>query len=122
MPPLDPLSLLHLARELAAQGGDVRLRTAVGGAYYALFLLARERLNAYPKTVGEKNSVHALVLRGLRKRRKWTTANQLYDLKELRIIADYQLIPGDPTRGDGARNWSRAHDLVDLILPELQAL
>ena len=38
----DPLAFLVLARELAGEGKDeAKLRTAVGRAYYALFLIAR---------------------------------------------------------------------------------
>ena len=40
-----PLFYLSLARELAREGTEVKYRTATGRAYYALFLLAREKSN-----------------------------------------------------------------------------
>lgn len=64
--PFDPLNLLKLAQDLANIGGEAEFRTAVGRAYYSLFLLAREKTGAYPAK--KDDSAHALVINAVRKR------------------------------------------------------
>jgi hypothetical protein len=116
--PLDPLAYWELAGELAGTGGEVRLRAAVGRAYYALFLLARERTGAFPAS--PQDSAHALVIRAVRKRWGFAAGNSLYLLKELRIAADYQLVTSDPAKLDWEQNWRTAQNLVSRLLPLLQ--
>ncbi len=118
--PFDPLEFLEVAREMAASGGEGRLRVAVGRAYYALFLLARERTGAYP--ADKSQSAHALVLSALSRRKGFSVANDLNQLKKLRLTADYQLIPTKPGERDWARNWARAQWLVGRLLPTLQSM
>ncbi len=118
--PFDPLEFWNVAQELAAAGGESRLRAALGRAYYALFLLARERTGAYPATT--RQSAHALVISAVSTHKGFTVANDLNQLKKLRIIADYQLVPTKTGEQDWARNWARAQWLVGRLLPSLQSI
>jgi len=116
-PPFDPQRFLALANDLSASGAEERhLRTAVGRAYYTVFLIARDKL----RIVATQN-VHTEVIVALRLRRQaW--ADQLDRLRRIRIAADYELVPQDPTRRDWARNWSDAVVLVRHLMPIVQAL
>ena len=118
--PFDPLDFLKLAQDLAKVGGEDRLRTAIGRAYYSLFLLVRERTGAFPAR--KEDSAHTLVINAVRKRRGFAVGNDLYRLKQLRITADYQLLPADIALQDWSQNWATARALVQRLLPELQAL
>ena len=118
--PFDPLEFLNVAQELAAGGGESRFRAAVGRAYYALFLLARERTGAYPTT--KSQSAHALVLSAVGSRKGFSVANDLNQLKKLRVTADYQLVPTKPGEQDWTKNWTRAQWLVGRLLPVLQSI
>jgi hypothetical protein len=116
---LNGYAFLIVARELALPDREeAKLRTAVGRAYYALFLIARERTG----TRGRKN-VHQQVLNALRRRRAYrSTADQLDALRRLRVVADYQLLPEDSADRDWTHNWSRAQALVNRILPRLTSM
>ena len=114
--PLDPLASFHLAQELAERSDEVRLRTAIGRAYYALFLIAREKTG-----VRDRGRVHKNVIEAIKKRKGYlTTGEQLDSLRRLRTVADYELLPHNPDDGDWARNWSTAQALAERILPKLQ--
>ncbi len=114
----DPLHFLSLARDLANVGqNEASLRTAVGRAYYALFLVARDKTG-----VTEKRKIHRLVIEAIRKRKAYhSTADQLDALRRLRTVADYQLLPGQPTDRDWVRNWARADELANRVLPRLES-
>ncbi len=116
--PLDPLTFLTLAQELARRDQkEATLRTAVNRAYYALFLIARDKTGVK----GTRN-IHMRVIQAVRRRRGYrSTGDQLDALRRLRTIADYQLLPADPAYRDWVRNWSRAQVLILRILPKLQA-
>ena len=117
--PFDPLEFLRLARRLAEQGtGERELRTAVGRAYYALFLVARDRTS-----VTATQGVHRAVNRAVRLRHGHrSTASQLNSLKRLREVADYEELPVDPSQRDWVVNWQRADTIATHILPRLQSL
>jgi hypothetical protein len=116
--PFDPLAFLVLAQQLASQDRDeARLRTAVGRAYYALFLIAREKTS-----VRKRRNVHKEVINALKKRKAyWSTADMLRMLFRLRTVADYELLPKDAAERNWTRNWSMAQYLINRILPKLQA-
>jgi len=118
--PFDSLDFLGIARELGNRNQDeASLRTAVGRAYYALFIVARDKLGFATK----KRAVHTLVAKELKKRKGYrSTADQLTALKRLRHAADYQMLPYNPADRDWQNNWSRAENLVKQILRKLQAL
>ena len=116
--PLDPLAFLNLAQELASQGNDeTKIRTAVGRAYYALFLVAREKTG-----VRGRRNVHQLVIDGVRGRTGYRPiGDQLDTLRRLRSVADYQLLPDKTADRDWMRNWSRVDEIVKRILPRLSS-
>lgn len=116
MQPLDPLAFLELARELADGDDEARLRTAVGRAYYALFLVGREKSG-----VRVKKDVHKAVVNAVKKRHR-SLGDQLDSLRRLRIVADYELLPNDSANSNWQKNWERAEALVDKVLPGLQGL
>lgn len=114
----DSLGFLRLARNLADRDGDeAEFRTALGRAYYALFLIAREKT-----AISGRRNVHNRVINALRQRRTYrVAADQLDVLRRLRVVADYELLPVDQDQRDWRSNWARAQALVDRILPRLQA-
>ena len=113
----DPLLYLSLARELAREGTEVKYRTATGRAYYALFLLARQKSN-----VTGNEDVHKRVGAVVSNKIGYSiTGSQLRALNRLRLEADYYLAASDPSLEDWARNWKDVEHLVDAILPKLQA-
>lgn len=56
----------------------------------------------------------------MRKRRGFAVGNDLYRLKQLRITADYDLLPTDAALQDWDQSWATAQALVQRLLPELQ--
>jgi len=117
-PNFDPLLYLSLARELAGrEGTEAEFRTATGRAYYALFLLAREKSN-----VTGTEDVHKRVGSVVSSKVGYSiTGSQLRTLHRLRVEADYYLTASDPSLEDWARNWKDVEHLVDAILPKLQS-
>lgn len=105
--PFRPQQFMEVARHLATPPTDeARLRAAVSRAYYAIFLLIRDKA----KITG-KDSVH--------ERAKTAVAAQssaaggtFQTLRELRTHADYALKPGDlgydPAYDDWTDNWKNA--------------
>jgi hypothetical protein len=118
MPLFDPLKFLRLARELAHQSQEeVTLRTAIGRAYYALFLVARGKAG-----IRGSQNVHSAVIKAVRRRPGYrAVADQLDALRRLRVVADYQLLPQDPNHRDWSQNWATVQVLVQRVLPRLQA-
>lgn len=101
----DPNRFLGLARELASNSDDeARLRTAVGRAYYSVFLQAREILG-----IRERRRVHGLVIGRLRSVDR-ASGDQLDLLQALRGEADYDLA----TR-NWRSNWTVASDYATFI-------
>lgn len=116
--PFDPLQFLSLARELAREDDDeARVRTAVARAYYAVFLVSREKA-----AIRGRRNVHERVIQAVKQRRGYrSTGDQLDALRRLRTVADYDLSPNDPDDRNWAQNWSRAQDITDRVLPRLLA-
>jgi hypothetical protein len=116
--PLNPIQFLSVAQELAKETNDeAKLRIAVGRAYYALFLIAREKTG-----VVATDNVHTEVIRALRRQGYRPLARQLQALKMLRVVADYQLLPDNPTHRDWRRNWSISQAIINQILPKLRTM
>lgn len=117
--PLDPLSLIELAQELAVQDGEeVKLRTAVNRAYYALFLIAREKIG-----LQSRDNVHTKTIQAIKRQRGYRAAGEQLDaLRRLRTIADYELLPGNARDRDWKLNWQRTRLLMNELLPKLQDL
>lgn len=111
----DPREFLALAARIADRDDEAALRTAVGRAYYALFLIAREYGH-----VGGRHDVHARVLEEVRQRKGRQTADQLKMLKQLRVVADYQLLPLNKADRDWQVNGQRARAHVSVLLQSLE--
>ena len=112
--PFDPTDFLRVAVSLAVQEEDeAALRTAVGRAYYSVFLAAREKLGV---TTTER--VHGEVVR-LLVRHNRRLGDQMQYLLNLRLTADYQMTPEKQSDQDWKSNWIRAQKSVAVILPLL---
>lgn len=114
--PLDPLDFLTVGRQLAASREEARLRTAVGRAYYSVFLVARDKAG-----VRGRRDVHAQVVRTVRRRSGFRAAGDKLDsLRRLRTVADYELLPQKPGDRNWPANWQIAERLANDILYKLK--
>ena len=114
----DPLRFLELACSLADQSSDEAcLRTAVGRAYYTVFLIARDRSGIQPT----RRSVHWATIDKVKKTHR-ATGEKLDRLRRLRVEADYYLMPNRPANEYWEKNWARASGLVQNILPRIQSM
>ena len=92
------------------------LRTAVGRACYAVFLVAPDRLG-----VVTSEKVHSEVIR-LLTRRDRKIGSQMFFLLNLRLTADYQMTPEQESRRDWQVNWQRAQDTALFLLPKIERI
>ncbi len=115
--PFDPTQFLRVAAVIASsEANEAMLRTAVGRAYYAVFLVARDRLG-----VVTSEKVHSEVIR-LLTRRDRKLGNQMFFLLNLRLAADYQMAPERESQQDWQINWRRAQDTAVFLLPKLERI
>lgn len=103
-----------LATELATDPRESNLRTAVGRAYYAAFLFARENVGADDNTSAgvHKNVIDALTPKNM--------SDKLQQLLWLRKVADYELVPKRVEYYDWHANWTEAKRLSDLLITEFK--
>lgn len=100
----NPKEFLRLANDLASNVHDeASLRSAVGRAYYAAMLQAREQLGI----PGHRRTIHRMVI-GRLKRADRAAGDQLDKLETLRGEADYELVVQDPIHRDWLSNWGLA--------------
>lgn len=130
-PVFDPVGLLQVARDLETNAAtEAELRTAVGRAYYALFMLARERLfpgPTPPRSVRRRTPrgrsgripIHQAVLTEVA-RRHTATGSQLQKLHDLRIEADYYRSPSQPALSSWQKNSRDALLIANNILPRIR--
>jgi uncharacterized protein (UPF0332 family) len=117
VPPFDPAQFLRVASVLASEGAnEAMLRTAVGRAYYAVFLAARDRLG-----IVTTEKVHSEVVR-LLTRRDRKLGNQMFYLLNLRLAADYQMTPDRESQQDWQVNWLRARDAAAFLMAKLDKI
>lgn len=91
--PFDPTGFLRIARSLVSRGDadEAELRTAVGRAYYGVFLVARERLTSTGEITPTWTSEdHWAVITALRSR-GGPFGDQLHRLRRERNRDDYDL-------------------------------
>ena len=91
--PFDPTGFLRIARTLVSRGDadEAELRTAVGRAYYGVFLVARERLsNTGEISPNWTSDDHWAVITALRSR-GGPFGDQLHRLRRERNRDDYDL-------------------------------
>jgi len=116
-PEFDPLLFLQLADELVTDDADeATLRTAVGRAYYAVFLLARSKV-----VVRGRHNIHERVRQAISPENV-RAASLLGSIASVRFIADYELQPNNPTYRNWRRNWERVRNDVVKVLEELTTL
>lgn len=115
----DPGEFLRLAEELAQGSNDeARLRTAVGRAYYATLLQARESLGI-PQS--RRRRIHGEVIGRLKGRDK-AAGNQLDKLETLRGEADYEMVVDDPLHQNWISNWGLARNYAQHIMGRLRSI
>jgi hypothetical protein len=113
----DPLLFLSLARELGQSDDENKLRTAVGRAYYAIFLVARDKLSV---VAGEKT--HKEVFESLKRRNQFRVRDQMMSLYKLRQVADYEMVGLEDHCKNWKSNWTRQEKLADVVLPHVRSL
>jgi hypothetical protein len=95
--PFDPNLLIPVARELDKAGsplGEAGIRSACGRAYYAAYLIARERLKSLGHVAPSTGSVHRWLgkkLRGSSDPAVRKLGQRLGKLSTQRVQADYEL-------------------------------
>jgi uncharacterized protein (UPF0332 family) len=131
MAAFDPLYFLDFASDIAtSNNSEVALRTCVGRAYYAIYLVARERL-LYKGLVKRRDVIgkrprrpHGAVIDALKRldrAAQTTVGQQLGDLFELRVEADYHLQPSAQYR-DWSNNWQMASAIAQNLRPKVQRI
>lgn len=113
----NPLRFLELAKDLAKSNDESNLRTAVGRAYYAIFLTIRKKLG-----VDNEYEVHAAVFNRLVRLRKTMINTQLSEMKRLRVTADYEITPVNEDHEDWRKNWERQDLLANTLLSHVKSL
>lgn len=117
LPEFDPLLFLQLADELAtADADEATLRTAVGRAYYAVFLLARSKVGVHGR-----HNIHERVRQTISPVNS-RAASLLGSIAYVRFVADYELQPNNPRYRNWRRNWERVRNDVVNVLDELSTL
>jgi hypothetical protein len=111
----DITGFFEIAIELAADPSDeMRLRTAIGRAYYAAFLLARK---AVGREWDDTPGCHTAVQHDIRRA---NIQEKLRTMHRLRKAADYEEVPQRPDQRNWVENWRRAHILYNQIAPEFE--
>ncbi len=113
----NPMKFLEVAIKLAENGDEANLRTAVGRAYYAVFLVTRDKLG-----IKATEDSHKKVLEALHKRNHITLKDQLKAVRDLRTVADYEMIPENENCRNWETNWIRQKAFIDKLLPQVNAL
>jgi hypothetical protein len=109
--PFDPGQFFAIAETIASRAqSEAALRTAVGRAYYSVFLRARQALNV----PGSRN-VHNRVIAEVRRLDR-PSEDSLGKLEELRIRADYDLDVEDPFFTDWEANWRKAKGFANFVM------
>jgi len=87
----DPNLFLEIANNILTDKNyrDERgWRTAIGRAYYAAFLVTKKRLESLGNSFADVDRIHREVIQSLMQRNSGL-ANQLDQLREKRVAADY---------------------------------
>ena len=132
-PRFNPIEFLNFAHQSASTTlSEATLRICVGRVYYALFLIARDRL--YPSATpprsirrkslrgrSEEVGIHKAVIDEVRSRHR-TTGDQLSKLQKLRRAADYWLTPSPDAYPNWQKNWQDADIIAHQILLRIQQI
>jgi hypothetical protein len=113
----DPLEFLRLADTLVTDDADEAvLRTAIGRAYYAVFLVAREKTGIHGRQYVHERVRTAISPSDSR------LASILGTMASLRLIADYELVPRSPQDRNWRRNWQKTRRNAQWVIERLNAL
>jgi len=113
----DPLDFLRLADALVTDDADeATYRTAIGRAYYAVFLLARAKTGVQGRRHAHERVREAISPVNDR------LASLLGTISTTRDYADYELLPANANYTDWKRNWERVRRNVTSVLEELSTL
>jgi hypothetical protein len=121
--PFHPEQYYSLAKRLAADlnesDREANLRAAVSRAYYAVFLIARDKAN-----VRGKDAVHGQTKAAVQAR-SFAAGGEYEALRQMRVHADYLLQSGDPgydaAYDDWQRNWEDAEWYAESLFNFLSA-
>lgn len=113
----DPLDFLRLADALATDNAnEASLRTAIGRAYYAVFLMARAKTG-----VPGRRQVHERVRTAISPV-NGRLASLLGTISTYRDYADYELRPSSEKYANWKRNWEEVRRNATRVLEELETL
>ena len=113
----DPLDLLRVADFLAEHdSSEASLRTAVSRTYYAVLLAVTDELD-----VERGRNIHSRAI-GEMLRHDRQAGLRLHRLKDLRILADYELEVQDPLRMNWRRNYQLARSFANLVVNSLRRI
>jgi hypothetical protein len=109
--PFTPMDFLAVARDMANRSQDeATLRAAVGRAYYAIFLTARDRAR-----IQGTDGLHQRV-KDVIKAKDHVAAATFQSLRDLRVEADYFPVTRKPYYKDWLANWKLAeHHASELV-------
>jgi hypothetical protein len=126
--PFNPGNFYSQAKRMAVNAtSETSLRTAVGRAYYSVYLRVRDHAkvvplrHSNPKKRGETEHVWTEQLLRLVSTDGDDAADKLVQLKRLRHTADYDLLPSVGKR-NWATNWATAKALADYIIAKLDTI
>lgn len=121
--PFDPLEFYRLADHLLQSPSEAAYRTAISRAYYAVFLTIANTpaIQRVMPAASYGEGSHIDVIHAVRRLHKYTIAVRLGELKELRGLADYNLVPNELFR-DWAKNWNDAQNLTEWLIAALPSL
>ena len=108
----DPVDFLHLAEKLMKERNEASIRTSISRAYYASFLIAKDKLSIMLKPP----DVHKEVIKQLYKLSP-IAGNSLHNLRRLRNTADYD-IKTKVTANEG----DTALKLAKLVILEMEKI
>lgn len=119
----NPLEFYTIAVSLIQSPSEASYRTAIGRAYYAVFLTianipAVQRVMP-PASYGEGS--HVAVINAVRRLHRLNIAEHLNDLRILRTLADYNLA-SNANEQDWAQCWNDAQRLADWLIAALPSL
>lgn len=117
--PFDPNEFFITARALASEDhSEACLRSAVGRAYYAAFLVARERVQALrPGALrrSTKRGWHQAVIAELKSIDR-TAGDQLDSVRKLRVSADYYIESKDSGTALWQTQWHKTETIVTQLM------
>lgn len=90
---------------------------AVGRTYYGLFLVAREQLG-----IVASRGVHDAVSRELATRELGDLGSKIGQLRSVRELADYQLVPSNPRWRDWTWNWRYVRRIANSAVKEMVSI